>query len=84
MGLQVVLVIILGAEKGFEGHDLGDNFPGINPGRIKLRDVGGGNALLFLSGIENGGAILRTVIRALAIELRGSCATEKKIIRIWP
>src|SRR5216683_6866250 len=71
VGLQVVLVIVLGAKEGFEGHDLGDNFPGIDLGGIELLDVGAGDALLFLIGIENGRAILRAVVRPLAIELRG-------------
>src|ERR1700756_154138 len=70
MSLQVVLVIVLGAKEGFEGYNLGDNFPRVDLGGIELLDVRGGDALLFLAGIKDGGAILRAIVGSLAIELR--------------
>jgi hypothetical protein len=84
VSLQVVLVIFLGAKEGFEGRNLRNNLPGINLGGIELLNVRGGDALLFVIGIKNGGAILRAVVGALAIELRGVVRDREKIIRICP
>src|SRR6267154_2086947 len=58
VGLQVVLVIFFGAVKGSERRDLGDDLSGIRFCHIQLLDVGGGDALLFVAGVENRRAIL--------------------------
>ena len=68
---RVVLVVVLGAVEGFERDDLGDDFvlPGV--GGIELRDVGFGDALLIVVGVEDGGAVGGADVGALAVERGG-------------
>ena len=65
--LQIVLVILLSAKKSLEGRNLGHNLARIDFGRIELPDICGSDALLLLVGIENGGAVLRPIVRPLAV-----------------
>src|SRR6266403_2889831 len=65
--LQIVLVILLSAKESLERRNLGHNLARINFGHIELPDVCGSDALLLLVRIENGGAVLRPVVRALAV-----------------
>ena len=67
----VVLVVVLGAVEGFERDDLGDDavLPGV--GGVELRDVGVGDALLIVVGVEDGGAVGGAGVRTLAIECGG-------------
>ena len=64
----VVLVVVLGAVEGFEGNDLGDDavLPGV--GGVELCDVGFGDALLVVVGVEDGGAVGGAGVGALAVE----------------
>ena len=67
----VVLVVVLGAVEGFERDDLRDDavLPGV--GGVELRDVGLGDALLVVVGVEDGGAVGGAGVRALAVERGG-------------
>src|ERR1700676_1266960 len=78
MVLEVVLVVVLGGVEGLEGDDLRDDGLRINFCSVELRDISFGDFLLPLVRIENGRAVLRAVIRALAIELSGIVPDGKK------
>ena len=67
---EVVLVIVLGGEKGFKGFDFGDDAVRVDFRDVELRDVGFGDALLRIGGVQNGGAVLRAYVRILPVELR--------------
>jgi len=64
----VVLVVVFGAVEAFERDDLGDDLvlPGVRG--IELRDVSGGDALLVVVGVKDGGAVGGADVVALAIE----------------
>ena len=61
-------MVVLAAVEGFEWDDLGDDavLPGV--GGVELRDVGFGDALLVVVGVEDGGAVGGADVRALAVE----------------
>src|SRR5262249_4368662 len=67
MASRVVLVIRLGRIKRFQWNYLGHDWRRENFRIVQLRNVGFRDALLFIAGIEDYGAILRTFIRALAV-----------------
>ena len=73
----IVLVIGLSWIESLQRNDFGYDGARENLGLVELRDIGLGDALLFVVGVKDRGAILRAFVGALAIELRGSCATEK-------
>jgi len=60
-------VIFFRAKKSLEGRNLGHNLPRIDFGRLELPDICASDALLLLVGIENGGAVLRPIVRTLAV-----------------
>ena len=64
-------MVVLGAVEGFERDDLRDDavLPGV--GGIELRDVGLGDALLIIVGVEDGGTVGGAGVRALAVERGG-------------
>jgi len=64
-------VVILGWIKGLEGDNFGDDRPRIDLGGGELSDVGFRNTFLFVRSIENRGAVLRTGVRPLSVQLRG-------------
>ena len=66
----VVLVIVFGAVEGLQGDDLCDDAVAEEFGVVKLFDVGLSDAALIVSVKENDGTVLRSGVRALAIELR--------------
>jgi len=78
MVLEVVLVVVLGGVEGLQRDNLSDDGLRIDLCRVELRDISFGDFLLSLIRIENGRAVLRAVVRALAIELRGIVADGKK------
>ena len=53
----VVLVVVLGAVEVFEGDDLRNDRLGPGVRGVELRDVGFGDAFLFVVGVEIGGAV---------------------------
>ena len=67
----VVLVIVFGGVETGIGIQLRDDLRAEHISLIQLLDVGFGDFLLIFRGVENRGAVLRAVVRALAIELRG-------------
>jgi hypothetical protein len=69
--LQVILMIVLGGIERFERNNFRNDGARIDSSGIQLGDVVIGDAFLFVVRIKNGGAILRTGVRALAIQLRG-------------
>ena len=70
MERQVILVISLGGIERREGTDLGDDRVRINLGLTELLDVRLRHALLVVVGEKDRRAILRAVIRPLAVQLR--------------
>ncbi len=76
--LEKILVIVLCRIKSLERLNFGDDGAGINLGGVELRHIRLSDALLLIVRIENGGAILRTGIRALAIPLRGVVRNGKE------
>ena len=76
--LEVVLVVALSGVESLEGLNFCDDGPGVNLRSVKLRDVSLGDALLFLAGVKNRGAVLGTSIRALTIPLRGIVRNGEK------
>ena len=80
---MVVLMFGFGGIKGREGADLGDDFPGQNPGRIQLCDVA--LKLLLLRGafVKSCRAVLRAHIGMLAVQLGRVMSDRKKICSSW-
>src|SRR5882724_9443619 len=66
---EEVLVIGLGREESLQGIDPGRDGAAEDAGAVELGDIGLGDALLPGVGIEDGGTILRSLVRSLAIEL---------------
>src|SRR5215831_18627066 len=67
----VILVIIFRAVEGFERSHLGHDLLGKHPLLVQLDDVGLRQALLLVVGVEDGGAIRRTHIGPLPVQLSG-------------
>ena len=76
--VEEFLVIVLGRVEGLKGHDLRHDRPRENLRRIQRADVAFRNLLLPVVRIEDDGAVLCPMVGALEVQLRGSCATEKK------
>lgn len=74
----VVLVIVFGAIKGFEGGDLGDDGAAEYFGLIELLHIGLGDALLIGTGKENCGAVLGAAVWTLAIQFCGVSGDGEK------
>lgn len=70
MVLDVVLMIVFGGIEFGQRSDLRDDFLGVDFGGVELGDVGFSNFFLFGTGVEDGGAVLRTPVRTLLIEFR--------------
>ena len=73
----IVLVVVLGRIKRRERFERGHDRPGKSLGGIELVDLGLGGFFLSLVGEEDGRAILRARVVALAIELRRVVGVEK-------
>src|SRR5208282_3403714 len=67
----VVLVVGLGGIKGLQWDYLGHDGTRKNFGFFELRDVGLGDSLLLIVGIENGRSILVAGVGSLPVQLRG-------------
>ena len=67
----VVLMISLGLIIRVESGDLRDDRPPEDFGLIELLNVGFGDALLLVAGVENCRAVLRARIGALPVQLGG-------------
>ena len=80
----VILVVGLGGIKGFQGDDLSHDGAGEDFGLVQLRDVGFGNSLLLVAGIEDGGAVLAAVIWSLPVQLGGIVRHRFFISRLIP
>jgi len=66
---QEVLVIALGRIEALERVDAGDDRAGEGAGLAELGDIGLGDPPLLVIGIEDGGAVLRALIRPLLLLL---------------
>src|SRR6266853_1006540 len=69
--LQIILMVALSGIEGLERLDFRDDGTGVDFCSIELRDVSLRDAFLFLARVEDGGAVLRAGVRALAIPLGG-------------
>lgn len=78
MVLQVVLVVVLGGVETLQRNDLCDDGLRINLRGAELGNIGFSDFLLFIAEIENRGAVLGTVVRALTVEFSGVVADGKE------
>ena len=76
---QVVLVVALGfVESACNGSTRVTMRSRIHAGLVELRDVGFGDLLLRVVGVEDGRAILRAGVRTLAVQLRRDRAPPRR------
>ncbi len=76
---KVLLVVILGGEEGLEGQHLGDDRVRPEAFICKFVDDGIGSSGLFGQGGEDGGAVLRAHVVALAVEGGGVVDGEEDV-----
>ncbi len=76
---EVLLVVILGGEEGLEGQHLGDDRVRPEAFIRKFVDDGIGGGGLFGQGGEDGGAVLRAHVAALAVEGGGVVDGEEDV-----
>jgi hypothetical protein len=76
---QVALVVLLGAPEGLGGLDLGDDALGLEAAfGGELLDLGASLRLLLGRVEEDGRAVLRAPVRALAVEGGGVVEGKKR------
>jgi len=68
---QIALMVGLGGIEALERRDLGDDGAPEGVGPLQWVDVGLGDALLLVVGVEHGRAVLGAGVRPLAVELGG-------------
>ena len=79
-----VLVIVFRRIEAMQGLKLGHDRPRKGVRLVELGDIGVGNPFLFIVGIKDRRAILRTGVRSLPIEL-GRVVRDRKInLQILP
>src|SRR6266850_2214428 len=78
MKSRVILVIIFSRIEPMNARNFRDDPPLEYFGAIELIDVRLGDALLLIAVVENDGAILRSAVRSLAVQLRGIVGDRKE------
>ena len=76
--LQIILMLRLGLPERSGGRHLGDNLAWPEAGSIDIRDGVFRDPLLLVAGIENGRAVARAPVVALAVQRRGIVDLEKE------
>jgi len=75
---HVVLVVAFSGVEGLAGFDFGDDGGIENAGGVQLGDVGAGELGLFVRLREDGRAVLRAAVGALAVQLGGVVGDGKE------
>jgi len=79
---EIVAVVVLSRVERGERRDLRDNRSVPHAGRGQVADDLLGDGLLLLAVVEDGGAVLRADVRALAIQRRRVVHAEKDVQQV--